>query len=87
MKEASLSAMIKQSWMKRKHLLEHDFAFTGWAFSILLEIQDDVSLNLDNDKRMAIQRVIAKLHVALNPNSKVANDEIEVIINTCWKES
>ncbi len=34
---------------------------------------------------MAIERVIAKLHVAPNPKSKVANDEIDVI-DTCWKE-
>ncbi len=35
---------------------------------------------------MAIERVIAKLHMAPNPNSKVANDEIELIIDTFWKE-
>ncbi len=43
-------------------------------------------LALDHDKRMAIERVIAKLHVASNPNSKAANDEIELIIDTFWKE-
>ena len=37
-------------------------------------------------KRMSIERVIAKLHVAPNPNSKVANDEVVVIIDTFWKE-
>ncbi len=78
--------MVKQSWMKRKQLLEHDFAIAGWSLSILPEIRDDVRLNLDGDKRIAIERVIAKLHVAPNPNSKVANDEIDVIIDTFWKE-
>ncbi len=39
--------MVKQSWMKRKQLLEHDFAVAGWALSILPEIRDDVRLNLD----------------------------------------
>ncbi len=58
----------------------------GWALSILPEIQDDVRLNLDSDKRMAMERVITKLHVAPNPNSNVANDEIDVIIDTFWKE-
>ncbi len=66
--------MIKQSWKKRKQLLEYNFAFTNWALSIMPEIWDDVRLNLDSDKRMAIERVIAKLHVALNPNSKVAKN-------------
>ncbi len=74
--------MIKQSWMKRKQLPEHDFAVTCWVLSILPEIGDDVSLNLGGDKRMAIERVITKLHVDPNPNSKVANDDIELIIDT-----
>ncbi len=29
---------------------------------------------------MAIKRVVSKLHVAPNPNSKVANDKIDVVI-------
>ncbi len=33
--EVSLSCMVKQSWIKRKELLEHDFTVTGWALSIL----------------------------------------------------
>ncbi len=72
--------------MTRKQLLQHDFAVAGWASSILLEIRDDVRLNLDGDKRIAIERVIVKLHVAQNPNSKVVSDEIVVIIDTFWKE-
>ncbi len=72
--------------MERKQLLEHDFAVAGWALSILPKIREDVRLNLDGDKRIAIERVIAKLHVAPNPNSKVANNEIVVIIDTFWKE-
>ena len=78
--------MVKQSWMKRKQLLEHDFAIAGWALSILPEIREDVKLNLDGDKRIAIERVIAKLHVVPNPNSEVATDEVVVIIDTFWKE-
>ncbi len=57
---------------KAQNLLEHDFAVTGWALLILKEIRDDVCQNLDGDKRMAIERVISKLHVHPNPNSKVA---------------
>ncbi len=70
--EVSQSSVIKQSWIKRKQLFENDFALTSWAHS--LEIRDDVRLNLDGDKRMAIKRVIVKLHNAPNPNSKVVND-------------
>ncbi len=49
-------------------------------------MQDGVKLNLDSDKRMAIERVVAKLHVAPNPNSKVSNDEIDAVIDTFWEE-
>ncbi len=44
--------MVKQSWMKRKQLLEHGFAIAGWALSILPEIREDVKSNLDGDKRI-----------------------------------
>lgn len=84
--DLSLSTMIKHSWTKRKTLLEHDFAVTGWALSILPEIREDVQLNLDGDKRMAIERVITKLHIAPNPNFKVSNEENDMIIDIFWKE-
>ncbi len=78
--------MVKQSWMKKKQLLEHDFSIAGWALSILSEIRDDVRLNLDGDKWIDIEGVIAKLHVAPNPNSDFSNDKIVMIIDTFWKE-
>ncbi len=40
--DLSLSTMIQQSWSKRKHQLEHDYAITGWAISLLPEIREDV---------------------------------------------
>ncbi len=54
--------------------------------SILPEIRDNVRINHDGDKRMAIERVIAKFDVDPNPNSKVANNEIDMIIDIFWKE-
>ncbi len=85
-KEANLTSMIKQSWMKRKLLLENDFAITGLTRSILSGIHNDVRLNLDCEMKMAIERVIAKLHLAPNPNSKVANNKIDMIIDIFWKK-
>ncbi len=35
---------------------------------------------------MAIKGVIVKLQVTPNPNSKVVNDKIDVIIDIFWKE-
>ncbi len=86
-KSMSLSSMIKQSWMKRTQLLDHDFAITGWALSILPEICDDVRLNFCDDKRMAIEQFIAKFHVAPNPKFNVVNNEIDMIIDIFWKEN
>ncbi len=56
------------------------------GISILQEIWDDIILNLDGDRKMAVERVIAKLHVNPNKNSKVANNEIDMIIDISWKE-
>ncbi len=56
------------------------------SLSILPGVREDVRLRLDGDKRIAIERVIAKFHVAPNPNSKVANDEIDMIFDKFWKE-
>ncbi len=70
--------------LKRTQLFEHDFAVTGWALSILPEIRDDIKLNLDGYKRMVIERVIAKRHVAPNPNSKVANDDLLIYSGKNW---
>ncbi len=42
-------------------------------------------MNFNSDKRMTIERVIVKLHMAPNPNSKVANDKIDVIIDIFGK--
>ncbi len=39
--EASLRCTVKHSWMKRKQLLEYNFAVTGWALSILPEIRGE----------------------------------------------
>ncbi len=67
-------------------ITDYNFAITGGALSILLEIRDDVRLNLHGDKRMSNEWVIANLHATPNPNSKVSNDEIDVIIDIFWKE-
>ncbi len=76
----SLSAMIQQSWSKRKHLLEHDFAITGWVLSLLPEIREDVAERMDGNARMAIKQVITKLHAPPNPNPKTSEEPLEIIL-------
>ncbi len=48
--ELSLSSMIQQSWSKRKHQLEHDYAITAWALSLLPEIRKDVAERMDGNE-------------------------------------
>ncbi len=52
-----LGAMIQQSWSKRKHLLEHDYAIIGWVLALLPEIREDVAERLDGNTRIAIERL------------------------------
>ncbi len=68
--------------MKRKKFLEHDFSVIGWALSIMQRCQTTPY----GDRGMAIERVIMKLHEAPNPNSTVANGEIDMIIDIYWNE-
>ncbi len=39
-----LSAMIQQSWSRRKHQLEHYYAITGWVLSLLTKILEKILL-------------------------------------------
>ncbi len=80
--ELSLSTMIQQSWSKRKHRLEHDYAVTGWVQKLLPEIREDVAERMDGNARMAIERIITKLHVPPNPNPKT----LEIILDIFWKQ-
>ena len=78
--------MIQQSWSKRKHRLEHDYAITGWVLSLLPEIREDVAERMDGDARMAIERVVTKLHVPPKPNPKTSEEPLEIILDIFWKE-
>ncbi len=76
--------MIKQTWSKIKHWLEHYHAITGWVISILPEIREEVAKILDGNTRLAIQRVVTKLHVPpIQP--KTSEESLEIILDILWK--
>ena len=66
--------------------MEHDYAITGWVLSLLPEIREDVAERMDGDARMAIERVVTKLHTPPNPNPKTSEEPLEIILDIFWKE-
>ncbi len=41
---------------------------------------------MDGNARMAIERVITKLHTPPNPNPKTSEEPLEIILDIFWKE-
>ncbi len=48
----SLGQAIQDSWAKRKSRLEHEYAVTGWALSVLPEICANVLSELTGEHRL-----------------------------------
>ncbi len=72
--------MIVQSWLKRKHQWEYDFAIKGWALLPLPEIHQCINL------RMVIEQVI-KFHVPPFPNPKVSSNLLKLFLTPFVKNS
>lgn len=79
--------MIQQSWSKRKHGLEHDYALIGWVLSLLPEIHEDIAERLGSETRMVIERFVAKLPVPPNPNPQMSEESLEIKLDIFWKDS
>ncbi len=63
--------------------MEHDYAITGQVLSLLPE---NVAERLDGNTRMAIERVVTKLHIPPNPNPKTSEEPLKTICDIFWKE-
>ncbi len=72
-----LSTMSQQSWSKRKHQFEHDYAITGWVLSFLPGIQEDVVKD-----KMATQEWWQR---GLSPNSMYHQKQILKHLKCLWK--
>ncbi len=69
--------------------MEHAYAVTAWALSLLPDIRADCMERLSTDKgdlRRSIDEVISRLHHPPCPNKKVASKSIDEIIDIFWKE-
>ena len=85
----TLGDAVLFAWKKRKNRLEHAYAVTAWALSLLPNIRADCMerLSTDNgDLRKLIDEVVSCLHHPPCPNKKVASKSIDEIIDIFWKE-
>ena len=82
----SLGQAIQDAWAKRKSRLEHEYAVTGWALSILPEIRANVLTDLTGEHRLMMENVVERLHVPPCPNKQVTGFEITTIIDIFWQE-
>lgn len=78
-------------WEHRKTKIEHDYAITGWALSVMADICRDVDERIDEDNgkhRDAIERVVKRLHEPPCPNThpEVLGKDEGAIVDMFWNE-
>ena len=79
---------FKDSWLKRKVNLDHDYDIAGWALCVMPEVMADVNDRMKGDHQKAIERVIERLHLAPYPNPNVDLTKMSVsdIVDKFWDE-
>ncbi len=82
----SLGQAIQVSWTKRKSQLEHEYAVTGWALSILPEICANVLSDLTGEHHLMMENIVEGLHVPPCPNKQVSGQDMTAIIDIFWQE-
>ncbi len=75
--------MILKPWHRLKSKLEHNYAITGWALSVIPEVRDGVKKRMIGIHRDALEWVVIKLHMAPcpNPNKKAESYSSEQLIH------
>ena len=58
----SFSQQVKKAWAKRSSKIMSDFSIAGWMLSVVPEIRRDVEDNAGGHHRLAMERIIMKLH-------------------------
>ena len=82
--DRSMDLHAKMTWLWGQTLakLDHDYSVAGFALSVNPKVWEYSSAEdrLDGEVRDAIERIVRKLHVMPNPNSKVRGmDEEEIV--------
>ena len=84
-----LGEMVMRLWLKRKALLDSDYAKAGWMLCVQPDILADVALRgAGSDERLAMERVIEKLHLPPCPNKSrnLTGKTSTQIIDLFWDE-
>ena len=84
----TLGSEVLFAWDRRKGKIEHDYAVLGWVLSVMPDVRADVAERLNGDHRIAIERVITRLHLppCPNKNKTIKDKDIGDIIHIFWKE-
>ena len=85
----TLGRQLIYEWDRRSLKLNHDYAITGWALSVMDEVRCDVAANLSSEHREAIERVVERLHLppCANPHPKVCGVmTLAKIVDIFWDE-
>ena len=84
----SLCSKILFEWEHRKVKLDHDYAITGWALSVMPEVRANVEERLTGDHCGSIECVVSKLHKLPCPkeSKKIQGKKMGEILHTFWLE-
>ena len=83
-----LHAKMTWQWGQTQVKLSHDYALAGFALSVNPTVWEYSKANdrIDGEVRNALERLVRKLHVSPNPNSKVRGMDEEEIVDLFWSE-
>ncbi len=86
--EFTLGDAVLFTWKKRKNRLEHAYAVSAWALSLLHEVRTDCMERLstnNRDQRKLVGEVVSRLHYPPCPNKNVASKSIDELIDIFGK--
>ena len=84
----SFGRQVLWHWNRRKKRIEHEYAITGWALSVVDEVRKDVRARMRGEHRDAIESVVRHLHVmpCANTNTDVLSMTPVEIVDQFWNE-
>ncbi len=84
----SLGQAIQDLWMKRKSQVEHEYAVTRLALSVLPEVCVNVASELLGEYQLMIEKIVNSQTITCfpRPNDKVSDYSMTIIIDIFWHE-
>jgi hypothetical protein len=78
---------VSKAWNERSKKLDHDWAITGWALSVMPEVYKDARERLTGHHQNVIERVVRKLMTYPYPNKfphlegKLEDDIVDLFLD------